>query len=488
MLSKLTIAGIIAISLSVHLCHAQSVDSLTGKVARFPSRWLQRIGSSTSSLNRQLTDETSSCLQKMARREEKMRQRLAAVDPAAAHRLFDGVAERYAVLTQQIKKDTGSRGQGFSGQYPAYLDSLKGSVAFLQEHPDLLSSAKGASGQLQATSLSLQAIQARMNDADGAKAFIQQRQQMLSQYLAQHSQFASVLQKPIAGMKQEAYYYSQQLRAYKEMWTNPDQLQQRALSLLNRLPAYQTFMKGNSMLGGLFHLPSSYSTPQAVSGLQTKAQVADLVHGQVSAGGAGGDAALQGSLQSAQDQLNDYKGKLSRLGSGNGDMPLPNFKPNDQKTKTFWRRLEYGVNIQTTRTGYYFPTVTDFGFSLGYRLGHDNLVGLGASYKLGWGNGINHIVLSSQGVGLRSYLQIKIKGSFSASGGFEYNYTTPFTSYQQLRELQYWTKSGLIGVTKTVSMKNRVFRKTSVSLLWDFLSYQQLPKTQPFLFRIGYNF
>jgi hypothetical protein len=84
-------------------------------------------------------------------------------------------------------------------------------------------------------------------------------------------------------------------------------------------------------------------------------------------------------------------------------------------------------------------------------------------------------------------LQIAIKNGFSATGGFEYNYTTQFTNLQQLRQTENWTRSGLIGLSKTVSMKNRVFKKAQVQLLWDFLSYQQVPKTQPFLFRIGYT-
>jgi hypothetical protein len=198
--------------------------------------------------------------------------------------------------------------------------------------------------------------------------------------------------------------------------------------------------------------------------------------------------ALQSNLQNAESQLDGYKSKLSSLGSGNGDLDMPNFKPNDQKTKTFLKRFEYGVDFQTTHTNYYFPMVTDFGGSLGYKLGHNNSIGIGASYKLGWGNGIQHIAFSNQGVGLRSFLQIHIKSSFSATGGVEYNYTTPFASFQNLRQIQDWTKSGLIGVTKTVSLKNRVFKKTSVSLLWDFLSYQQVPQTQAFLFRVGYTF
>jgi len=487
------IGSAILLTLLVVTGHAQSVDSITGKALNFPSRLLARIQGRTASLNQQLTQQTEKYLQKMARREEKLRQKMAGVDSASAKNLFAGSGQRYAALAQQMKTDTGGRGRSVSGVYQPYLDSLQGSVAFLKQNPQLLS-ARGttlspqALTQLQGASTQLQTLQARMQVADGVKGYVQQRQQQISQYVAQHSNLQNLLGKSYTGMSKDAYYYSQQLRQYKEMWSNPDQLEQKALALLNRLPAFQTFMKNNSQLAGLFKLPGNYSTPQALSGLQTKDQVSQQVQGQVSAGGAGGAAALQTNLQSAESQLDGYKSKLGALGAGNGDMNMPDFKPNDQKTKTFWRRLEYGANFQTTRNNYLFPTVTDFGVSLGYRLGHNNLVGVGASYKLGWGNGIQHVTFSSEGVGLRSFLQIKIKSSFSATGGFEYNYTTPFTSYQQLKQLQYWTKSGLVGVTKTVSMKSRVFKKTTLSLLWDFLSYQQVPKTQPILFRIGYAF
>jgi hypothetical protein len=73
-------------------------------------------------------------------------------------------------------------------------------------------------------------------------------------------------------------------------------------------------------------------------------------------------------------------------------------------------------------------------------------------------------------------------------GGFEYNYTTPFTTLQQVRQIQDWTRSGLIGLSKTVSLKSKVFSKTQVQLLWDFLSYQQVPQGQPLVFRVGYTF
>jgi hypothetical protein len=51
-----------------------------------------------------------------------------------------------------------------------------------------------------------------------------------------------------------------------------------------------------------------------------------------------------------------------------------------------------------------------------------------------------------------------------------------------------WQESGLLGISKIISVKSKLFKKTKVQLLWDFLSYQQLPRSQPLKFRVGYNF
>lgn len=477
--------------------HAQTADSVGGKVLQFPGKLLGRMRRRATGVEARLTRQTERYLKKMESYEIRLQQ------SAGTEQLFAGSGERYHELERLMKQDTGLRGRSYSGVYPAYLDSMQGLVGFLKQHPELV---QGGTGNVNAAAAAMQGLEARMNDAGMVKAYLQERKQLIGQYLAQHGMTGGVAggltggpaAGLYAGMNKEVYYYGQQLRQYQEMWTSPDALESKVLALAGRLPAFQTFMKDNSMLGGLFHVPGGYGGSVVPGGLQTKEQVAQLIQGKVGGGamaaGGGGEgsggagvAALQGSIQSAESQLDTYKSKLSSLGAGNGDMDMPNFKPNDQKTKTLWNRLEYGTDFQTTHDSYYFPMVTDLGLSLGYRLGHGNVVGIGASYKLGWGNGIQHIAFSSQGVGLRSFLQVRIKGGFSAAGGFEYNYTTPFANYQQLKQLQYWTKSGLVGVTKTVSMKNRFFKKTSVSLLWDFLSYQAVPQTEPFLFRIGYS-
>jgi hypothetical protein len=420
----------------------------------------------------------------MMRQEQKMQQKLYKVDSNAARQLFAHTQDQYAGYLRKLRSDTAVTRSTLSGVYHPYLDSLQGSMSFLQNNPRL----SGNLPQVQAASAQLQTLESKMQVATDAQNFIQQRKQQLSNYISTHVSLQNLMSKPLGSLERQTYYYTQQLRQYKEMWDNPDRLIDQALSLLDKLPSFNNFMHANSQLAGLFGVPGGAASTANVAGLQTRDQVSQVIQDQVASGGPGGAGALQSDLGAAQGQLDTYKSKLASLGAGNGGMDMPAFKPNDQKTKSFLKRLQVGFNLQSTHNSYYLPMTTDLGLSLAYLLGHGNDVGIGASYKLGWGNGIRDIAFSSQGVGLRSFVDIKVKGSFSATGGFEYNYTTPQPVFRQYPRLREWTKSGLIGATKSISTKMRAVKKTTLSLLWDFLSYEQIPRTQPFLFRVGYSF
>lgn len=481
----------LALCLAALLClackplFAQSIDSAAKEAISFPSRFVARIQGKTANLDQQLTKQTERYLEKMIKQEERMKKKLARVDSAGAQNLFAGSQQQYEKLLNQLKNDTGGAHLRVSGEYQPYVDSLQGMLGFLRQKPNL---SADANADLLRSIGQLQQLQSKMKDADAIKAYVQQRKQAIGQYITQHTNVQNLLGKSYAGINQNVYYYSQQINQYKQQLNDPDKLERQALAQLNKLPAFQNFMKNNSQLAGLFNAPGNSGPAQALAGLQTRDQITQQVIGQVTAAGQGGMDNIQNNVTSAQSQLDTYKNKLGQMGAGNTAADVPDFRPNDQKTRSFWRRLEYGANFQTTHAAYYFPVTTDLGLSLGYKLGHNNIIGVGGSYKIGWGSSINHIALSSQGIGLRSFIEIGLKGSFSATGGFEYNYATPFTSLQQLQQLQSWTKSGLIGISKRVSMKSRLLKKTKLQLLWDFLSYQQLPKTQAILFRAGYQF
>jgi hypothetical protein len=222
--------------------------------------------------------------------------------------------------------------------------------------------------------------------------------------------------------------------------------------------------------------------------LQTRNEVQQLLQQQIGASGSGGMGAFQSNLELAHNQLDQYKDKLSQLGAGSGDMDMPDFKPNGEKTHPFLKRIELGTNIQTTGANYFFPSTTDFGLSLGYKLNNKSTIGIGGSYNVGWGQNINHIHITSNGASIRSFVDFELKRNLYLSGGYELNYQTAFTSISQNSSVTDWTHSGLLGLSKMVSLPGKLIKKTKLQVFWDFLSYCQIPRAQPFKFRVGYAF
>ena len=88
MLYKPALCLAAALCLAVMLSYAQTPDSLTGQLAHFPTRVFSKIQSQSASLNQQVTSQTQQYLKDMARREQRMQQRLSDVDSNAAKTLF----------------------------------------------------------------------------------------------------------------------------------------------------------------------------------------------------------------------------------------------------------------------------------------------------------------------------------------------------------------------------------------------------------------
>jgi hypothetical protein len=157
------------------------------------------------------------------------------------------------------------------------------------------------------------------------------------------------------------------------------------------------------------------------------------------------------------------------------------------KTKTFKQRLEYGSNFQFAKPNSLLPTTADIALSIGYKLNDKSIAGIGASYKMGLGS-IQHISITHQGIGLRSFIDWKLKKQFFVSGGFEMNHNAAFKNIEQLKTFDAWQQAGLVGLTKKVKMKTKLVKGTKLQLLYDLLANQHVPVSQPVVFRIGYNF
>lgn len=475
-----------------NVCFAQDSTSFADKIFNFPSKFFKKVNEETVDLNKQLQKQTAKYIARLQKKEERLKKKLYKQDSAKAAALYANDPEKqYADLLARLKSDSATVFHSMGTEYLPYADSLQGALKFLNSNQQLLNSSKILPADIQNSLTQLQQLQAKMQDADAIKQFIAQRKAQIQQYFSQATHLPPGVSGIFSDYNKEMYYYSDQVRKYREILNDPDKMLTTTLALLSKVPSFASFMRSNSFLAGLFSIPSNYGTAEGMEGLQSRDQILAMIQSQIGGGGPNATAMIQSSLQSANVDITKLQNKLSALGGGSGDMEMPGFKPNNQRTKTFFERLEYGTNLQTSTGSFYFPTTTDMGLSVAYKISNNNDIGVGASYKIGWGRDFQHISVSGQGAGLRSFIDIKAKKSFYVSGGFEYNYqpaTIPPGTLIDAGSINSWQQSGLIGISKIVSMNTKVFKKTKVQFLWDFLSYHQIPRTQPFKFRVGYNF
>jgi hypothetical protein len=544
MLQRIKIILLLVFSIFISVTvRAQQADSAAGKLAN-PSRLFSRIQAKTASLDQQLTSQTQKYIQRMTSQEAQLQKQLTKVDSNGAKQLFAGSGQRYATLSQRLRQDTGSKSMLISGKYQPYTDSLRGTLTFLQQNPQLIGGTGGATipgvstvqsvakipgigsltsagatsaaaqAKLQKAISQLQALQAKMQDATLIQQYMQQRQAQIQQYLSKYTQLPSGVTNTFNGYKAQAAYYQQQVSAYQDILNDPGKMFQAALTVLNKVPAFSGFMQRHSALSGLMPEGSGPMTAtdptQPGQGLPGRTQVLAGLQSQLGKEGPNAESLAQKSTGSAvANQSSSGGGGLSQLGAigslfsggggsgsiGNGGstggttgagMGSPQLNP--QKTQSFLHRLEFGVNLQSTPGTYFFPATTDIGISLGYKLNDKNRIGIGASYKIGWAGDIHQLQVSSQGASVRSFIDISIGGTWFASGGMEYNYQPPEYTLHMLRDLANWEPAGLLGFTKVIPMKSKLVKSTKLQFFWDFLSYNQVPTTQPFIFRVGYSF
>jgi len=453
-----------------------SVDSVLAKID--PQKWSASVEKKMSRLEDKIIAKSEKTLQRLQSQEEKIYERqLGTKDSVEARLKLIEIQSKYKSLQEKLKNPS-SLAPSSVRQYIPHLDTLKTAFKLLDQN--------NSTAYIRNALSNIESLDNKFQQAEEIKQFIRERRDQLQQQLEQLG-----LLKDLKKINKEVYYYSEQLKEYRNILSDPDKIEKKAIELLSKTKVFQDFMRKNSMLASLFRMPGDPNDPAyiaSLAGLQTRVQVNNLLQQQIGAGGLNGQQQFRQGLQQAQSQLNQLKNKIVQAGGGSSDDILPQgFKPNNQKTKSFLKRLEYGTNIQAQRSTYFFPATTDLGLSIGYKLNDKSIIGIGASYKVGLGHGWNHMELSSQGAGLRSYVDWKLKGSIWISGGYEMNYKSEFKSIDQLKNLTAWSQSGLLGISKVFDIKSKFFKKTKLQLLWDFLSYQQVPRTQAIIFRIGYN-
>lgn len=466
---------------------SQKADSVIKDISQLPNKYIRQVDDKVDKYYKRITNKTEKTLEKLARWENKIKALLQKASPETAQRLFGNNQITFTTLLEKYKQGKAVT-EDYRKQYDEYKDKLSSTFDYLDKQKEQINSKLVK--PVKEVKEKIKKLEEQEDNTEAVQQFIQERKKQL---IDQSLQYIGK-SKYLAKINKESYYYIETLKNYKEIFHDKKKAEETALTILNKIPAFQKFFKENSMLASLFRVPGSQGggTPN-LAGLQTRASVNSLIQQRIAAGGPNAQQQITQNIQAAQEQLQQLKDKIIKAGGGNSsDAELPNFKPNQTKTKTFKQRLELGSNFQFGKDNSLMPTTADIAMSAGYKLNDKSVIGIGASYKLGLGS-IQRIRFTNEGIGLRSFLDWKLKKQFYVSGGFEMNYllSLPMPSTTQLQVVDRsngWQQAALIGLSKKMNIKTKWFKATKLSLMYDFLAREHVPVSQPTVFRLGYVF
>lgn len=461
----------------------EKADSLLSALQELPKKYLTSIDSKVDKYTSRVTNKTEKTLTKLAKWESKIKSLLEKASPETAQKLFSSNQLTFATALEKYKQGETL----FNEQrkyYNQYRDKLTNTIQYLDREKDKLDTKLVK--PLNNARKKLAEYEKEQDQADALEQFIKERKKQLIDQSLKYIGKSKYLQK----IDKEAYYYVETIKNYKQLFTDRQKAEKTALRILNRIPAFTKFLKENSMLASLFRTPAANTPAGAanIAGLQTRASVNELIRNQIASGGPNAMDQFRANLSAAQAEANKLKEKLMQKGGGgSSDAELPSFKPNNQKSKTFKQRLEFGSNFQPGKTNAWLPSSADIAVTLGYKLNNRSIIGIGTSYKMGIGS-LQRMSISHQGIGLRSYIDWQLKKQFYVSGGFEMNYNAQFKNLQQLQSFNAWQQSGLIGLSKKIPIKTKWVKGTNIQLLYDILANSHVPVSRPVLFRVGYQF
>lgn len=449
---------------------------------------LSQMNTKYSTLAIGLKTRSQRVLQKLQKQEVAFFAHLKQTDSTQAGQWAASSKEGYYRLLMKLE---GTSGAASPTQYYSAVDSVRTGMEFIR--------ASGAAGGFsdrtvqQASQLAGNAaqLQQQLEVSTEVQLFVSQREQQLKAEFSRYTGSGRLL-----SINKEVFYFQQQANQYKEMLNDKGKLEEKALSALQQVPGFQQFWVKNSAVSKLFPQRDDNRSESTPVNLQTKNQVQQEIAKVLTPGDSsaiGSSDMLSNKIEAASGQLGSLKDKLTDLASslgtkvsgGSSSMTIPDFTPNGQHNKTFLQRIETGFSLQSGTATNFLPVTMTPAVYAGYRFSDKATAGLGAAYIIGLGENFQHFHFSSQGVNLRSYLDIKLKGTFWITGGFEYNYLNSFTNLQALKNVDAWRKSALIGLTK----KYRIGKKEGkLQLLFDVLYAQEHPRTQPVVYRVGYSF
>lgn len=450
-----------------------------------PVKYANQLNNKIDKYSSRISSKTEKTLTRLAKWENKIESLLEKASPETADKLFGNQQLTFNTLLQQLKEGK-TEINNYKLHYDEYVDKTIVGIKYLEAHKDDLNSK--VISPIKDAGKKAEELQKQVNETEYVKSFIKERKKLLIDETTKYIGNSKYLQR----INKESYYYVTTLKNYKEIFSDPHKTEAFVKEGLNKIPAFTEFMKKNSQLASMFGFQANGNNVSLV-GLQTRSSVQQLIQERIASGGPNAQAQIQQNLAQAQKAINTLKDRIIKSGGSSTNIEIPDFKPNTQRSKTLLQRLEYGFDAQFDKNNSIMPSATNVATNIGYKLNDKSTIGIGISYKIGMGT-IEHINLTNEGIGLRSFLDYKIlskaKGNLLKdlwlSGGGEMNYNSSFKKIEQLKNYSAWQSSALLGISKKYKISKKV--KGEMKLLYDFLYREHVPASPALIWRLGYKF
>jgi hypothetical protein len=369
--------------------------------------------------------------------------------------------------------------------------------------------------------------------------YMRERQTFLNKALGKNPEGLAAMQ----GMRECTHYYSAQIKEYKNIFSDRTRLEKLLLSKLSKQPAFAEFIGTNGQLAIPAGRPSLSSgegprvrledllaqapdeTKALMTALQTPAgaKAVELQQKFDEIKKMATDAKVEvenakTTLQKATnmpgperdiaaDSLKQKDNKSTAHGQSKQESPDSlnqptsksinqqdkNWQPNPLKTKRFIDRLNYGGTFQADKRNNFFPTSGTLAGQSSYQLHKNSNIGIGASWIIGFdrnrGSGLSELPViqsfNSNGFGMRSFIDFKLRSSIFIQGGYERNYRSLMRVNQLWKDKVGVSQSCLLGLKLKYRSSNKQSKPT-LELLYDFMHNHT---GQPaFVMRMGVEF
>ncbi|XZF15434.1 hypothetical protein ACTHGU_04800 [Chitinophagaceae bacterium MMS25-I14] len=279
----------------------------------------------------------------------------------------------------------------------------------------------------------------------------------------------------LSGIEKEVFYGKAKMNTWKQVAEDPSKAEEKALEYLQGTPGFdQQLSQSTNPNSGMNGSMSADALEQM--GYQTKSQLNKSL--QQKFGGNLSQVQQQVSAQISdwQNKVTDAKNTATHLKSNISNLKSP-FNKNPMRGLPFWKRIEKSYNWQTTRaTTDGTPAMLQLAGMAGYKQTPKLTYGIGIAADFGLGQDWNHIHLSFEGVGLRSFAKYDFIYGIGLYAGYERTYKravfnnssaapTELSNITSPHSTQYYNESALIGLAKSYKLNSKW--NGAVQVLYD---------------------